>query len=171
MSDFPYTGGMDARSDDEIRADLSYLFDKASQALAERMGTVLGELGMTVRDYCVLAKAGAHELTQGELAELALLDKTTMVVTLDHLERAGLARRTPSPTDRRARIVETTDAGDALLVKARTVIAGVYDDVLGVLSPEQREALLDGLMRLVTHDGPLADVEPVPNAPRRRRSA
>jgi MarR family transcriptional regulator for hemolysin len=85
---------MDARSDDEIRADLSYLFDKASQALAARMGTVLGELGMSVRDYCVLAKASAHELTQGELAELALLDKTTMVVTLDHLEKAGLARRT-----------------------------------------------------------------------------
>src|SRR5919109_5265688 len=102
---------MDTRSDDEIRADLSYLFDKASQALAARMGTVLGELGMSVRDYCVLAKAGAHELTQGELAELALLDKTTMVVTLDHLEKAGLARRTPSPADRRVRVLGTPRAG------------------------------------------------------------
>ena len=58
MPDRLYAGLMDTRSDDEIRADLSYLFDKASQALAARMGTVLGELGMTVRDYCVLSKAG-----------------------------------------------------------------------------------------------------------------
>jgi hypothetical protein len=52
---------MDTRSDEEIRADLSYLFDKASQALAARMGSVLGELGMSVRDYCVLAKADAQD--------------------------------------------------------------------------------------------------------------
>jgi DNA-binding MarR family transcriptional regulator len=162
---------MDARSDDEIRADLSYLFDKASQALSARMGTVLGELGMTVRDYCVLSKAGAHELTQGELAELALLDKTTMVVTCDNLEKAGLAQRTPSPADRRVRIVRTTEAGDEAVAKARGVIDDLYAEVLGVLAPEQREALLDALLTLVTHDGPLSAVEPNPHAPRRKRGA
>src|SRR4051812_15585905 len=102
---------MAQRSKDEIRGDLNYLFDKASQALSARMGAALAELDITPRSYCVLTKATAGELTQGELAELALLDKTTMVVTLDHLEDVGLARRTPSPTDRRARIVRTTDEG------------------------------------------------------------
>ncbi|GAA0901792.1 MarR family winged helix-turn-helix transcriptional regulator [Pseudonocardia zijingensis] len=162
---------MDTRSDDEIRADLSYLFDKASQALASRMGTVLGELGMSVRDYCVLSKAAEHELTQSELAELALLDKTTMVVTCDHLEKAGLAQRTPSPTDRRVRIVRTTEAGDEAVAKARGVIDDLYAEVLGVLPTAQRSALLDALMALVTHDGPLSAVEPNPHAPRRKRSA
>jgi DNA-binding MarR family transcriptional regulator len=162
--------GMDTRSDDEIRADLSYLFDKASQALAARMGTVLGEVDMSVRDYCVLSKAGAGELTQGELAEQALLDKTTMVVALDHLEKAGLARRTPSPVDRRARIVRTTEAGDAAVAKARGVIDDLYGEVLGVLTDDQRAVLLDALVRLVGRDGPLSAVEPNPHAPRRRRS-
>jgi MarR family transcriptional regulator, transcriptional regulator for hemolysin len=162
---------MDTRSDEEIRGDLSYLFDKASQALAARMGTVLGERGMNVRDYCVLAKAASGERTQGELAELALLDKTTMVVTLDHLEKAGLARRTPSPVDRRARIVRTTEAGDAALAEANGLIRDLYAEVLGVLSPEQRAVLLDALLRLVTHDGPLSAVEPNPHAPRRKRGA
>ncbi len=161
---------MDTRSDDEIRADLSYLFDKASQALAARMGTVLGEVDMSVRDYCVLSKAGAGELTQGELAEQALLDKTTMVVALDHLEKAGLARRTPSPADRRARIVRTTEAGDAAVTKARGVIDDLYGEVLGVLTDDQRTVFLDALVRLVGRDGPLSAVEPNPHAPRRRRS-
>ncbi|MEK8105286.1 MarR family winged helix-turn-helix transcriptional regulator [Micromonospora sp. M12] len=39
------------------------------------------------------------------------MDKTTMVVTLDQLERAGLAERRPVPTDRRARLVAVTPAG------------------------------------------------------------
>lgn len=162
---------MDTRSDDEIRADLSYLFDKASQALSARMGTVLGELGMTVRDYCVLSKAAAHELTQGELAELALLDKTTMVVTCDNLEKSGLAQRTPSPADRRVRIVRTTDAGDGAVATARGVIDDLYEEVLGVLPAEQRAALLDALVTLVTRGGPLSAVEPNPHAPRRKRGA
>jgi MarR family transcriptional regulator for hemolysin len=162
---------VDTRSDEEIRGDLSYLFDKASQALAARMGTALGELGMSVRDYCVLTKAAAHELTQSELCELALLDKTTMVVTLDHLEKAGLAQRTPSPTDRRVRIVRTTEAGDGAVAAARGVIDDLYTEVLGVLAPDQREVLRDALLALVTHDGPLSAVEPNPHAPRRRRGA
>jgi MarR family transcriptional regulator, transcriptional regulator for hemolysin len=160
---------MDTRSDEEIRADLSYLFDKASQALAARMGAVLGELGMNVRDYCVLSKAASGERTQGELAELALLDKTTMVVTLDHLEKAGLAQRVPSPVDRRARIVRTTEAGDEAVAKARGVIDDLYAEVLGVLPAGRRTALLDALLTLVTHEGPLSAVEPNPHAPRRKR--
>src|SRR4051795_5001792 len=130
------------RSNEEIRGDLSYLFDKASQALAARMTAALADIDITPRDYCVLSKAVPGELTQGELAEIALLDKTTMVVTMDHLEGAGLARRTPSPTDRRARIVETTDEGVRVVDEARTIIDGVFDDVLGVLSPEERAVFL-----------------------------
>ena len=55
------------------------------------------------------------------------------------------------------------------MAKARGVIDDLYAEVLGVLSPEQREAFLDALLTLVTHDGPLSAVEPNPHAPRRKR--
>ena len=77
---------MDVRSDEEIRSDLSFLVDKASEGLAARMAAALAAIDLTVREYCVLAKADSGELTQGQIAEIALLDKTTMVVTLDGLE-------------------------------------------------------------------------------------
>jgi MarR family transcriptional regulator for hemolysin len=159
---------MDTRSEDEIRADLSYLFDKSSQALAARMTAALAEVGITPRGYCVLSKALPGELTQGEIAEIALLDKTTMVVTLDHLESAGLARRVPSPTDRRARIVQTTEAGAEVVDRARTIIDGVYADVLGVLPEHERSVFLDALVRLVGRGGPLSDLGPAENVPRRK---
>lgn len=162
---------MDTRSNEEIRGDLSFLLDKASQSLTARMTSALSEVGVTPRGYCVLSKAAPGELTQGEIAEIALLDKTTMVVTMDHLEGAGLARRTPSPTDRRARIVETTKAGGEVVVKARSIIDGVYDDVLGVLSDQEREVFLDAMVKLVGVGGPLSDRPQVEGVPRRREKS
>jgi MarR family transcriptional regulator, transcriptional regulator for hemolysin len=150
-----------------VSPDLSFLVDKASESLAVRMTAALADLGLTARQYCVLDKASAGDRTQGQIAEEALLDKTTMVTTLDGLERAGLARRIPSPTDRRARLVATTEAGEALVEKAAAVIQDLYDEVLGVLGPE-REAVVDGLFRLVGPGGPLA-VDA--NATRPRRSS
>jgi MarR family transcriptional regulator for hemolysin len=162
---------MDTRSNDEIRGDLAFLFDKASQSLTARMTAALAEVGVTPRGYCVLSKAAPGALTQGEIAEIALLDKTTMVVMMDHLEGAGLARRTPSPTDRRARIVETTDAGDEVVGKARSIIDGVFDDVLGVLSAAERETFLDAMVKLVGVGGPLSDTPQVEGVPRRREKS
>jgi MarR family transcriptional regulator, transcriptional regulator for hemolysin len=159
---------MDVRPPEKIRADLSYLFDKASQVLASRMAAALDGVGITVRDYCVLSKASAGGLTQSELAELALLDKTTMVVTVDGLEAAGLAERRPSPQDRRARVVAVTGKGAEAVDRARTVIDGLYADVLGALDPPQRDALLDALVRLVGPAGPLAETAPEVRAPRRK---
>src|SRR3954464_15579399 len=131
-----------------VSPDLSFLVDKASESLAVRMTAALADLGLTARQYCVLDKAWAGDRTQGQIAEEALLDKTTRVTTLDALERAGLARRIPSPTDRRARLVVTTDEGEALVEKAATVIQGLYDEVLGTLGPD-REVVVEGLTRLV----------------------
>ena len=161
---------MDNRSETEIRADLSYLFDKASQVLTSRTTAALAELGITPRGYCVLAKAQPGTLTQGELAELALLDKTTMVVTVDQLEAAGLARRRPSATDRRARLVTTTEAGDQVVERARSIIDDVYAEVLGALPEPARDALLDAMVRLVGADGPLGAAVPTPSSGRAQRA-
>lgn len=158
---------MDTRTDAEIRGDLSFLFDKASQVLAQRMSAALAEVGLTTRGYCVLSKALPGTLTQGELAEIGLLDKTTMVVTMDQLEQAGLARRVPSSTDRRARIVQPTEEGRRVVAQARKIIDGVYADVLGTLPESGREALLDAMVALVRRGGPLCEAPA--GAPRRSR--
>ena len=66
-------------------------------------------------------RARTGEYTQKELAERIGLDKTTMVVTVDELEEKGLAERRPSSTDRRARVISVTKAGE------RTVARGPED--------------------------------------------
>jgi DNA-binding MarR family transcriptional regulator len=114
----------------------------------------------------VLHAAISGEHTQTELAEMIGLDKTTMVVTLDELERAGLAERRLAPHDRRARIVAVTAAGKRKVAEAEKVKERVQAEVMGELSAREGEALMDALSKLV--EGRLAErVECTP--PLRRR--
>src|SRR6185436_3611856 len=91
--------------------DLMLLLEQASHALTTELAAGLAEVGISPRAHCVLTHALNGDLTQSQLAELCALDNTTMVVTIDELEKAGLAERQLSPTDRRARIIAVTRAG------------------------------------------------------------
>jgi MarR family transcriptional regulator, transcriptional regulator for hemolysin len=130
-------------------ADLMLLLGQASHVLATELTARLVEVGITPRAHCVLAHALSGEFTQGDLAEACGLDKTTMVVTLDELERAGLARRQLSSTDRRARIISVTAAGKRKVAQADAIVTRVYGDVLSVLPAAERQAFVSALRRLV----------------------
>jgi MarR family transcriptional regulator, transcriptional regulator for hemolysin len=134
--------------------DLLILLAQVKHALHDELTAALTEVGISPRAHCVLAKAAEGGQTQSRLAERTALDKTTMVVTVDELERAGLAERRTSSTDRRARIIEVTPAGERLVAKGQEIVARVYDDVLSALPPEQREMLVEALERLA--EGPLS---------------
>jgi MarR family transcriptional regulator, transcriptional regulator for hemolysin len=156
---------MTARSATPPPVDLSFLLNQAAYALAAQLGAALADLGITVREYCVLMKADEQERTQIAIAALAGLDKTTMVVTLDGLERAGYAERRVSTTDRRARVVAVTPEGRRVLHAAYGVVAGVVDRALLDLDEVRRAALVDALEILTA--GSLAT--PSHTAPQRRK--
>jgi DNA-binding MarR family transcriptional regulator len=103
------------------------------------------------------------ESSQIELAKLVGLDKTTMVVTLDDLERAGLAERRPSATDRRARIIAVTPEGERVVAAAKAVAERLHADVLASLPAGERDGFLDALRRLATDRlaEPVACAQPV----------
>lgn len=131
------------------RPDLFFLLSQASYALMTEVTAALEGLGISQRGYCVLSKARTGELTQIQLAELCALDKTTMVVTIDELERTGFAQRRLSTTDRRVRIVSVTSAGRRVLAEADRIVERIYDGVMKALPEGQRECFLSGLDRLV----------------------
>ena len=135
--------------------NLGWLLYKAHWALATELTAALEPLGVSARAYHVLRAALGGEHTQTELAEMVGLDKTTMVATVDELERTGLAQRRPSPDDRRARIISVTAAGERKLAEADEVKERVQADVLGSLSAPEGAALMDALAKLV--EGRLAE--------------
>ncbi|OLF13254.1 MarR family winged helix-turn-helix transcriptional regulator [Actinophytocola xanthii] len=155
-----------SRVDAAAEVDLAFLLGHASHVLTTELTARLADLGITPRGYCVLAKATPGDRTQIKLADLCGMDKTTMVVTLDELEKSSLVERKLSPTDRRARIIVLTDEGRRVVRQAEEIVAGVYADVLAVLPDDERSAFVSGLIRLVS--GRLATPVQCQRAPRRR---
>ena len=125
--------------------DLALLLSQAAHGLHAELTAALTELGISPRAHCVLSKAMGGERTQSQLAGLCALDKTTMVVTIDELEKAGLAERRLSGTDRRARIIWVSPAGERIVARGREIVARIYDDVLGALPDAERERFVDAL--------------------------
>ena len=67
---------------------------------------------------------------------------------VDALERLGLAERRPDPTDRRAKLVAITEAGEASLDVANATRERLLKHIFGALSeadPETSLRLLDAL--------------------------
>jgi MarR family transcriptional regulator for hemolysin len=146
--------------------DLACLFSQASYVVTTELTAGLASLGVSSREYCVLAHALGNELTQIRLADLCQLDKTTMVVTVDNLESAGLAERRPSSTDRRARIIAVTAAGARVVAEAQRIVDAIYENVLSSLPTRQRDIFVAALTTLV--DTRLSTPMRCEKAPRRR---
>lgn len=114
------------------------------------MTAAFAEIGLTPRDYCVLAHAMGGQYTQIELAKVADLDKTTMLNTMDYLEAEGYAERRPSPGDRRARIIAVTAAGAEMVAAGHQVADRLHREVLDALPEDEREAVTSALITLVS---------------------
>src|SRR4051794_25339843 len=128
--------------------NLAWLLYRAHWALASELTAALAPVGVTPRAYHVLHAALSGEYTQTELADMIGLDKTTMVVTVDELERDGLAERRPSPHDRRARIIAVTTAGKRKVAEAGGVRERARPDIPGDLRGRDKKALIAALDRL-----------------------
>src|SRR4051794_7862545 len=148
-----------------LAGNLGWLLTQAHFNLVSEVAAALEPLGVSNRGYHVLATARGGEHTQKELAERIGLDKTTMVVTVDELEEKGLAERKPSSTDRRARVIGVTKAGERTVAQGQRIIDRIQGDVLESLPSKERKVFLEALGSLVK--GRLA--EPVDCAPPLRR--
>jgi len=149
-----------------LASDLCWLLARASHGLNTESTAALEQVGISPRAHAVLTTAMTGEHTQTEIARLVGLDKTTMVVTVDELEAAGLAERRASSSDRRARVIAVTPEGKRKVRSADKVLDRVREDVLSALAPEDRDVFLRALGTLAC--GRLA--EPVACAhPVRRR--
>ncbi|MET9252205.1 MarR family winged helix-turn-helix transcriptional regulator [Streptomyces sp. NPDC003717] len=146
--------------------DLSYLLDHTGHVLRARMAAALAEIGLTARMHCVLVHALEEERTQAQLAELGDMDKTTMVVTVDALEQAGLAERRPSGTDRRARVIAVTEEGARVAEQSQRIVDGVHERALGSLPETAREQVLAALTALA--EGHLSTPPATPGVTARR---
>ena len=141
--------GTAVESPASLADNLFWLLSRASHTLNSELTAALADAGLSPRAHCVLSTALTGEYTQSALAQAVGLDKTTMVVTIDELEAAGLAERRPAAGDRRARVIAVTKAGARKVEEARRIMERVQAEVLESLPARERHALLGSLSRLI----------------------
>jgi MarR family transcriptional regulator, transcriptional regulator for hemolysin len=139
-----------------LAEDLCWLLTRVSALLQTEATAALREVGITPRHHAVLVTARSGQHTQTDLARVVGLDKTTLMVTLDELEAKGLAERRPLPTDRRARVIAVTPAGEDVLERSEDALNRSRDGVLSLLPGDDRAVFLRSLGRLAcAHEGDL----------------
>ena len=97
-----------------------------------------------------LGRDGPHGLT--ELAHAQRVSQPGMTQLITRMEREGLVRRTANSDDRRAVLVEATDAGLDLLERRRAERTEALQHLLDRLDPQDRAAIaaaLPALARLI----------------------
>ncbi|HEY3318078.1 MAG TPA: MarR family transcriptional regulator [Coriobacteriia bacterium] len=111
--------------------------------------TALRPLSMTYPQFGVLlALLGQEGMTQRELGEMLQIDRTTVSVICDSLERHGWAERRPDPSDRRAKRVFLTPLGRETIARAQPIVWDAYAIVSDVLSAEDIAVVVPKLERL-----------------------
>lgn len=116
---------------------------RAQQIVMARVDEALKPSGLTFSRYELLmllgfSKTGA--LPMAVASARLQVHPTSVTNTVDRLEAAELVKRVPHPSDRRATLIEITDAGRELVAKATTQLnrqvfanAGLAPDRLQLL--------------------------------------
>src|SRR2546421_11945363 len=131
------------------------LFFRLWRASHTRVAEALESVDLTPALFGLLNVLGAREgAIQQELGSAMGVDPSTMVSLIDQLEAAGLAKRRPHPTDRRAREVVITPKGRRALERGRAMAAQVEDEVLRGLTAGERRELLTLLRRALSSAPP-----------------
>ena len=101
--------------------------------------------------YPILASlVAAGPAAQAVLADRIGFDRSDLVSLLDELEHLGLVARQPDTIDRRRKIVDITEQGQASLETLDSLIHRADDQLLAPLKPDEREILARLLSRIVT---------------------
>lgn len=105
------------RSPDLASAAWRLMFDFLMRSSPQRLES-LQSRGLTPNDSRVLFTLDRLEARPiGTLARQWGADPSTATWLVDRLERAGLAERSPSPGDRRVKLVRLTEKGEATRVE------------------------------------------------------
>jgi DNA-binding MarR family transcriptional regulator len=131
-----------------------FLLSKMGTIAQKRFSSRLEALELTPRMWGTLNMLeAAAPITQHGLCKHTGMDPSSMVATIDDLEKQGLVERRAHPSDRRAYALHVTDAGRETLSRGRDVVQEVQDELLAPLDDAEREQLRSLLLRLVTAAG------------------
>ena len=140
---------------------VGFLLSQLGAAVAQEFSSSMAELGLEPRHFALLRSIVAHEgESQSALAEHLSIPPSSMVAIVDQLEERGLVERRVHVSDRRARTLHLTDAGDDVVQRATELAMELESTVCRGLSDEQRSDVIERLHRIGANVGVTRGVHP-----------
>jgi len=130
---------------------LGFLVHDVSRLRRAVIDHALKPLGLTRSQCWVLVNLHWHNgepTRQTEFAKALDLGKVALGGLLDRLEANGYILRRPAPGDRRAKLVEITPAGTALLNDVQELTVRLNEEIMREFSDKEIEAAQDVLQRM-----------------------
>lgn len=122
---------------------------RAARAIGRRFDEALSPLGLTNGQYALLVSLNRPEPPRlGDVAQLLVMDCTTLAAALRPLERRGLLIVTPAPGEKCSRWLRLTEAGLDILEQAVPVWRATHDAIDDLLRGGIPDALRDDLLAL-----------------------
>jgi DNA-binding MarR family transcriptional regulator len=127
------------------------------------LGRELEQVGLTSTDYLLLmtiklSNDGSRPLSQ--IARAMMVHPTTVTQAVDRLEKIGLVKRRPHPTDRRTTLATLTKKGGRSCVAATALLREAGFGMPGVTT-----AQFNNLVRIITPiRSASGDVQPAPSS-------
>lgn len=137
-------------TEDLDRELINHLFALRDRVKAE-LKTVLPELGLTDAQTDALWRlSDGPEITARRLAERLQCDASTATSMVDRLEKHGLVRRIPHPSDRRVKLLQLTSQGCEL--RDRVIRHAVETSPFGGLDRDARLRLRSLFREAAQHE-------------------
>ena len=118
-----------------------HLIRRLHQVSTHTFALRLQEAGhdLTPVQFAALDAILSHpEADQASIAAHIGYDKATIGGVIDRLEQKGLITRRPSPHDKRAKLVQLSDAGQEKLRELHPIVRALQADILGPLTADER---------------------------------
>lgn len=129
--------------------DLTEVFWAVARRLREKSQETLAPWDITPAQWRALRVLRRHGVMRlSELSDRLRIAPRSATEVVDALEARGLVRRMPDPGDRRATLVEVTEAGTEILEAIRGASSSEAERVFGRLSPADRAGLARILSQL-----------------------
>jgi MarR family transcriptional regulator for hemolysin len=128
----------------------SHYFSRIGRAQTRIGDARLRAVGLATAQLPVLSMlSGGRRLSQIELARRAKVEQPSMAQLLARMERDGLIRRVPDPTDRRSSLIMLTEEAERRLPAGRAILRQSNMDMTEGMTEDEVAQLLSLLGRVL----------------------
>ncbi len=139
-------------TDAALRDLVSYSMKRAFNAMQADMLRALAPFDLRLMTFAALSLISENPgLRPSQLADGLAVERGNLVGILDALAARNLIDRIPCPVDGRAQTLHLTEAGVAVLARARQAARAQDSRMVDVLDPDTLATLLTALAKIEEH--------------------